>query len=117
MNKPPYNPFETIDARLANLEALTLDVLQSIRTATTATPEIGGIELAQEITRLSKARIYTLVSERALPHSKRGNRLTFSRAELLSWVAAGHRAEATIPPPPTTGKGKRGASKKRGTAQ
>lgn len=90
------NPFETISAQLARLEAQNLEVLQALRTPATAAPEVGGIELAQEITRLSKARIYALVSERSLPHSKRGNRLTFNRADLLAWVNDGQRA--------TTGK-------------
>jgi predicted DNA-binding transcriptional regulator AlpA len=115
MNKPTYNPFETIDARLANLEALTLDVLQHVHTTATTVPEIGGIELAQEITRLSKARIYTLVSERKLPHAKRGNRLSFSRTELLDWVAAGHRGEVITPL--TISTRKQDATKKGGTAQ
>lgn len=81
-----HNPFETINARLSNLEALTLETLNCLRTtATPAAPEAGGIELAQQITRLSKARIYALVSAREIPHTKRGNRLTFNRAELLAW--------------------------------
>lgn len=56
-------------------------------------PTMGSIELPMEITGLSKARIYALVSERGIPHSKRGNRLFFNRAELLAWVAEGSRAE------------------------
>jgi len=56
-------------------------------------PAVGGIELATEITRLSKSRIYALVSERAIPHSKRGNKLYFSRADLMDWVQAGCRNE------------------------
>jgi hypothetical protein len=90
------NPFETINARLSNLEALNLEVLQALRTPTTAAPEVGGIDLAQQITRLSKARLYALVSERGIPHAKRGNKLYFNRAELLAWVNDGQRA--------TTGK-------------
>lgn len=59
-----------------------------------ATPdEVGGIQLAQQITRLSIARIYTLVSERKIPHSKRGNRLTFRRSDLLRWLEEGVRIE------------------------
>jgi hypothetical protein len=56
-----------------------------------AAPEVGGIGLAQEVTRLSKARIYALVSARDIPHSKRGNRLYFNRGELIEWVSAGKR--------------------------
>ena len=85
------NPFEAISARLSNLEALNLEVLQCLRDAASPALEVGGIELAQELTRLSKPRLYALVSERNIPHSKRGNRLTFSRAELLDWLNAGRR--------------------------
>ena len=56
-----------------------------------APAEVGGIELAQQLTRLSKARIYALVSAREISHAKRGNKLYFNRAELLAWVAAGKR--------------------------
>ena len=87
------NPFETINARLSNLEALTLEALSCLRNTATAAPEVGGIELAQEITRLSKPRIYALVSKRGLPVAKRGNKLYFNRAELLAWVNAGKRGE------------------------
>jgi len=90
------NPFETLNARLTNLEALALEALQLIRTSAAApAPELGGIELAQQVTRLSKPRLYALVSARGIPHSKRGNKLYFNRAELLAWVAAGRRGEAT----------------------
>ena len=88
-----HNPFETINARLSNLEALTLEALSCLRTTATAAPEVGGIELAQEITRLSKPRIYALVSKRGLPVAKRGNKLYFNRADLLAWVNAGKRGE------------------------
>ena len=87
------NPFDNIDTRLRNLEALTLEALSCLRTTATAAPEVGGIELAQQVTRLSKPRIYALVSARELPHSKRGNRLFFNRADLLAWVNAGKRGE------------------------
>ena len=53
--------------------------------------EIGGIELAIEITGLAKPTIYGLVSERKTPHSKQGKRLYFSRRELLEWLSAGKR--------------------------
>ncbi len=92
------NPFETINARLSNLEALTLEALNCLRTTTSTTsPEVGGIELAQEITRLSKPRLYALVSARGIPHSKRGNKLYFNRTELLAWVEQGRRSEGNAP--------------------
>ncbi|MCR5888017.1 helix-turn-helix domain-containing protein [Hymenobacter sp. J193] len=89
-----HNPFETINARLNNLEALTLEALQHLRSAHPTAAEVGGIALAQEVTRLSKPRIYALVSARAIPHSKRGNKLYFNRAELVAWLEEGRRAMA-----------------------
>ncbi len=53
--------------------------------------EIGGIDLAIEITGLAKPTIYGLVSERKIPHSKQGKRLYFSRQELTDWLKQGKR--------------------------
>jgi hypothetical protein len=87
------NPFESIDRRLDRLEMLSLEILTHLRTNTTAEmPEIGGIELAQGITRLSKSRLYALVSTRQIPHAKRGNKLYFTRIELQAWIADGRRS-------------------------
>ena len=70
------------------------EVKQAIgNTAGAPAPEVGGIELAQHITRLSKPRIYALVSARGIPHAKRGNKLYFNLTELLAWVNAGKRGE------------------------
>lgn len=71
-------------------------------------PAIGGMELAQEVTRLSKARIYALVSERGIPHSKRGNKLHFNRADLLAWINNGRRQEEAGPSIYTSKPGRRG---------
>lgn len=84
------NPYELIDRRLSAIE----QVLQELRDQHTNHPipdETGGIELARQVTRLSAARIYTLVSKRLIPHKKRGNRLTFRRSELLHWLDEGDR--------------------------
>ncbi|MBO0939959.1 helix-turn-helix domain-containing protein [Fibrella sp. HMF5335] len=54
--------------------------------------EVGGVKLACTVTRLSEARIYALVGQRKIPHSKRGNRLTFNRSELVAWLNEGKRA-------------------------
>ncbi len=68
------------------------ELQQAISTTATASGlEVGGIELAQQVTRLSKPRLYALVSARGIPHAKRGNKLYFNRAELLAWVEAGKR--------------------------
>ena len=55
------------------------------------TDEIGGIELAVEITGKAKPTIYSLCAGNLIPHSKRGKKLYFYRAELLAWLKAGKR--------------------------
>ncbi len=55
------------------------------------TEEIGGIDLAIELTGLAKPTIYSLCSERKIPHSKQGKRLYFSRQDLLEWIKNGKR--------------------------
>lgn len=84
------NPYELIDRRLSAIEQV-LQELRQQHSNHSAPDEVGGIDLARQVTRLSAARIYTLVSERKLPHKKRGNRLTFRRSELLEWLDEGNR--------------------------
>lgn len=87
-----YNPFEIIDHRLGNIESLLTEIITHLRGSSPINkPDIGGIELAQEVTRLSKARIYALVSTRQIPHAKRGNKLYFTRSQLQEWITVGQR--------------------------
>ena len=67
------------------------EITQAMAVSTAPPPEIGGLDLAQAITRLSKPRLYALVSARQIPHTKRGNKLYFNRAELQAWVEDGRR--------------------------
>ncbi len=53
--------------------------------------EIGGIDLAVQLTGKAKATIYSLCHARLIPHSKQGKQLYFSRKELLEWLKAGKR--------------------------
>lgn len=53
--------------------------------------EYGGIDLAVQLTGLAKPTIYYKVHKREIPHSKRGNRLRFSRRELIEWIEDGKR--------------------------
>lgn len=56
--------------------------------------EIGGIELAIEETGLARPTIYSLVSARKIPHSKKSKKLYFSRLELREWLRSGKRKTA-----------------------
>ncbi len=64
------------------------------RALTTSQPEtdqLGGIDLAQEITGLAKPTIYGLIAQSKIPHMKRGKLLYFSKQELMDWIKQGRR--------------------------
>jgi predicted DNA-binding transcriptional regulator AlpA len=64
---------------------------KQIAVASPKPDEIGGIELAVEITGKAKPTIYNYCSDNLIPHSKRGKKLYFSRNELTDWLKSGKR--------------------------
>ena len=88
-----YNPFTEITARL---EALAVDV-RALKSRTNEKPadEIGGLDMAVEITRLARRTIYKLTHRREIPHRRVGGRLYFRRSELEAWIDAGRRRTVT----------------------
>ncbi len=88
-----YNPFSEITARL---DALAVDVraLKARTMNDKPADEIGGLDLAVEITRLARRTIYKLTHRREIPHRRVGGRLYFRRAELEQWIDAGRRKTA-----------------------
>jgi excisionase family DNA binding protein len=84
------NPFEEINARL---DALAVDVraLKSRTMNDKPTDEIGGLDLAVNITGLARRTIYKLTHRREIPHRRVGGRLYFRRSELEQWIDAGRR--------------------------
>ena len=83
------NPFDTITARL---DALAVDV-RALKSRTNEKPaaDIGGMDMAVEITRLARRTIYKLTHRREIPHRRVGGRLYFRREELEQWIDAGRR--------------------------
>ena len=75
------------------VDNLTMLLFSQQQAAAGSGQEIGGIQLAADVTGLSKARIYTLVAERKIPHKKRGNKLYFERNELINWINEGSRQQ------------------------
>lgn len=89
------NPFEVLDARLTNIEAL----LQDLKTTHSAPapaeeelPDIIKIAEAAKETGFKASYLYEMVSKKAIPYHKVGNSLRFSRSELRSWIRAGRPA-------------------------
>jgi excisionase family DNA binding protein len=85
----PYNPFADIFNRLDKIENLLLELKQSKKED--AFKIKTGVELAERLTGYSRHTIYKMVQERAIPHSKTGNRLHFDEKELREWLANSKR--------------------------
>ena len=83
------NPFETIDARLTNIECLLLDLKHSQNLNSPDTEQLLTIKQAAEFLSLTVPTLYGLVQRAAIPVSKRGKRLYFSKQELTEWIKAG----------------------------
>ena len=49
-------------------------------------PEILNIKQASEFLHLAVASIYEKISQKQIPHFKKGNRLYFNRTEIEAWI-------------------------------
>jgi hypothetical protein len=89
------NPFETINNRLNSIESLLSDLATRLPGQIEAPQkDIGGVEVAIQETGLTSHSIYRLVSERKIPHIKKGGRLYFSRKAIQKWLLEGERSKA-----------------------
>jgi excisionase family DNA binding protein len=86
------NPFTILEAKL---DALAVDV-RTLKSRTKEAPhdEIGGLELAEAVTGLSRSTLYKKTHRREIPHRHVGGRLYFRRSELEAWLDGGRRATA-----------------------
>lgn len=79
-----------IDITVEDLKVLIREILRSSDIiSNTQTDDIGGINMAQEVTKLSKKTIYQLTSTRKIPFFKKGKLLYFSRSDLEKWIRSG----------------------------
>jgi excisionase family DNA binding protein len=85
-----HNPFEPINDRLTNLEALALEMLQLLRqTANGPTSAVDEnlpltIQQAAEFLNVSQQTIYQNIAR--IPHRKRHRRLYFFKPELSEYL-------------------------------
>ena len=86
-----YNPFESIDARLSNIESLLHQFKElPIESATQSIEdEFLTTEEAAKFLSLTVSTIYALNHRRELPVMKRGKRCYFSKKELLDYLRKG----------------------------
>ncbi|HZX58833.1 MAG TPA: helix-turn-helix domain-containing protein [Mucilaginibacter sp.] len=82
------NPFDTIDARLTNIECLLLSLKhpENRKTDDSQASDRCNFNDALAITGLSKSKLYKLSALGEVPCKRYGSRLVFSRKELSAWV-------------------------------
>ena len=85
------NPFETLNRKLIKIEETLTFITTKLGTTKKPEKELGSIELAEEITGLSKSTLYRLTSTRAIPHLKKNGKLFFKRDELEKWLEEGRQ--------------------------
>jgi excisionase family DNA binding protein len=87
------NPFETIDARLSNIETLLLEIKQTPKdTAKEAdTDELLTVQDAAKFLSLSVPTVYGLISKGDIPVMKRSKRCYFLRADLIEYLKQGRK--------------------------
>lgn len=70
-----------------------LDMLISAPQENTDLHTVLDIKEASELIGKTIGTIYSLTSQKAIPYSKRGNKLYFFKDELLAWIKAGGKAD------------------------
>lgn len=86
------NPFELIEARLNNIEALLLDIKHNpLQPEQHESDILLTIQEAAKFLNLSVATLYGYVHQSEIPVSKKRKRLYFSKQELLEWIKTGRK--------------------------
>ncbi len=87
------NPFETIDARLSNIETLLLDIKHNPKEQSDQPPadELLTVSDCAKFLTLSKATVYGLIAKGEIPVMKRSKRCYFSKVELINYLKQGKR--------------------------
>lgn len=89
------NPFETIDARLSNIENILLNLqVPPYHYGKDNEQEILTIKEAGSLLKLTVPTLYGYVSRNEIPFAKKGKRLYFSKDELTEWIRSGRNKSA-----------------------
>ena len=83
------NPFESIDARLTNIESLILSIKHQSTQPNPEKDELLTVQEAAKFLHLSVPTIYCLISKSAIPSMKRSKRCYFLKADLIEYLKKG----------------------------
>ncbi len=87
----PIDPEKLISSISERVTANILKALRNEQEPNSQPEQLLSIEQAAKFLNLSKQTVYGLVSNRQIPHSKKGKRLYFSKQELTEWVHEGRK--------------------------
>ena len=86
------NPFEALEARLYNIEALLTEIKhQPAAQASQPEDEVLTVEQTAAFLKLAKQTVYGLISKGQLPVMKRSKRCYFSKSDLLDYLKQGKK--------------------------
>lgn len=87
------NPFETIDAKLSNIERLLLEIkrLPNEKVNEPQAEELLTVQGAAKFLSLSVPTIYGLIHKGEIPVMKRSKRCYFSKTELINYLKQGRK--------------------------
>jgi len=89
------NPFETIEARLSNIENLLLDIKHNPQPPGNQTETDKWFDINELINYLpdkpARATIYGMVHFGKIPHHKGQKKLRFLKSEIDAWLMQGKR--------------------------
>src|SRR5688572_1900111 len=86
------NPFESIDARLSNIESLLIDIKHGNLPSLENEPnKFITVPEAAKFLSLSIPTIYSLISKAQLPVIKKSKRCYFSTTDLEDYLKSGRR--------------------------
>lgn len=80
------NQFETLAKDITLIKSVLLEMQKAKTQTNTNLPEIMSVEETAEFLRTTKGSIYQQVSKGTIPIIKRGERVLFSRTDLLKWL-------------------------------
>lgn len=89
------NELRLIDLTVEQLRSLLKENVTITSPSLKDADEIGGIDLAKRVTKLSFKTIYQLTSKRKIPFFKKGKFLYFSKTELENWIRSGKKQTIT----------------------
>lgn len=91
-----HNPFETIDARLSNIEGLLLDIKHGPVVEKPINEWMNIDDLRQYLPfHPAKQTVYAMVSKEEIPFHKKGKCLYFNKSEIDIWLM-GPRSEFDV---------------------